>query len=56
MYPKEAWKFKLWTDAMLRGAHVGQPQYKKTHAKPTGSKVSKTFRKRRRRRKKRKDA
>jgi len=48
MYPKEAWKFKLWTEAMLRGAIVKDPEYK---GKSTGSRVSKTSRPRRRKRK-----
>lgn len=57
-HPKEAWKFKLWTEAMLRGAIVGSPEYK---AKTTGSSSGTTSsnvraRKRRRRRKKRKNA
>lgn len=52
MYPKEAWKFKLWTEAMLRGAIVGSPQYKgRIHASKTGSKVSPTNKRHRRRRK-----
>jgi len=59
-HPKTAWKFKLWTDAMLRGAQVGDPDYKSKRSKSTGSKVSqmtKKMRKRRRRRKRRlKDA
>jgi len=56
-YPKPAWKFKLWTEAMLRGATVGDPEYKgKTAAKSTGSKASRTSRRRRRRRKKKKNA
>lgn len=58
MYPKEAWKFKLWTDAMLRGATVGAPEYK---GKSTGSKhssgmrINRRFRKKRRRRAKKKE-
>jgi len=51
MYPKEAWKFKLWQEAMLRGAIVGKPEYKRT-GKSTGYKGSQTARKRRNRRKK----
>lgn len=56
MYPKEAWKFKMWSDAMLRGATVGNPEYKGKQVSSTTSKSSKTRRRSRRRRKKAKDA
>jgi len=55
-YPKPAWKFKAWTEAMLRGATVGDPEYKGKRAKSTGSKTSRINRKKRRRRRKRKHA
>lgn len=52
-HPTEAWKFKAWSEAMLRGARVGTPEYK---GKSLGtSKISMKPR-RRRRRKRRKNA
>lgn len=58
-HPKEAWKFKLWTDAMLRGATVGDPEYGKKSGKGASSMTSKSSRQmkaRRRRRRRRKNA
>jgi len=55
MFPKTAWKFKAWTDAMLRNATVDTPDYGKKGSKSTST--GKTVRRRRRRRrKKKKDA
>lgn len=52
-HPKTAWKFKAWTEAMLRNATVDTPDYgKKTHVKQTGSKASPTRRRKRRKKKK----
>lgn len=53
-HPKTAWKFKAWTEAMLRNAEVGDPDYGKKGSKSTGSKVSQTRKRKRRKRKKRK--
>jgi len=53
MYPKEAWKFKAWTAAMLQGATVGKPEYK---AKGLGTSKNSQPRKRRRRRRRKKNA
>jgi len=53
-HPKTAWKFKAWTEAMLRNAQVGTPDYDKHHARLTGSKTSRMTSKRRRRRRKKK--
>jgi len=56
MYPKTLSKFRAWAKAMEVNATVSTPDYGKTAARPTGSKVSRTRRKRRRRRKKKNDA
>lgn len=47
-FPKEAWKFKAWTNAMLQGAQVGTPEYK-----AKGLSISKTSSNRKRKRKRR---
>lgn len=46
-HPREAWKFKLWSEAMLRGATVKDPEYK---GKSKSSSRGKPLPKRRRRR------
>jgi len=51
-HPKEAWKFKLWTDAMLRGATVGDPEYKGKSTGSTGSPTRNNAQRRRRRKRK----
>lgn len=57
-HPKTAWKFKAWTEAMLRNATVEQPDYgKKSTSKSTGSRTSPTKnRKKRGKRKRKKNA
>lgn len=51
-HPKEAWKFKLWSEAMLRGATVGNPEYKgKSSSNGMTSSNRAPTRRRRRRRK-----
>lgn len=52
-FPKEAWKFKAWTNAMLQGAQVGTPEYK---AKGLGTKQSSTRQRKKRKRRRRKRA
>lgn len=53
-HPKEAWKFKLWTDAMLRGAIVGNPEYKGKASSSANKGRAQPQRQQRRRRRKRK--
>jgi len=52
-HPKTAWKFKAWTEAMLRNAQVGTPDYGKRNNSSGGKKTRK---RKSRRRKKKKNA
>lgn len=56
-HPKTAWKFKAWTEAMLRNATVGTPDYeKRTRANSRGMAGTTSRKKRHRRKKRRKNA
>lgn len=55
-FPRTAWKFKAWTEAMLRNSTVDTPDYGKRGGNSIGSRGSQTRRRRRKRRKKKKDA
>lgn len=46
-YPKEVWKFRKWTEAMVKGAMVGTPEYK---GSSRGGKTATMKRKRRKKR------
>lgn len=47
-YPKEVWKFLKWSQAMVKGATVGSPEYKGSYR--GGKKGMKTRKRRKRRR------
>lgn len=51
-HPKTAWMFKAWTEAMLRNATVGTPDYGKK-SKSTGSMNSRTTRRHRKNKRRR---